>query len=525
MTTLRDLTVQYGWTTIGDAVETAQIHGRVETERDHTQAVVRFRFIARASDGTPATWATERAAIEEAFRTPYQSLTITGGDTVTNGEWAAFTPDGSSGPMGFDARPSIRQPGSEFDSATSALFEVAITVQLAADRLGAASERLGRRVSRVNVVYAETRLRTVTISGEWTGLSSSPLARPFYEQNIDAYCTQVLTSIDSGAAFDLIDEPLGDVEDSADGAAAAGLGRVLEFRRVYEEVPVPHAGAQSPAILNPLLRGQRFTIEINRVGDLGASATARRLVTATMTFSCGVVARQGTDLLDLWENASRPFMNGRPVDRLSASATAVTDEKPKLLESENRIEATMTVAGATIDTDPFRGSIQVLDNEKTNRDIMGVWTGNRYSGRPYTGIAERTRDVILTDAYLPQQLPTENPLPANGFHEPENGVVRDTSLRVRRGTIGTQGTLERFIEYEHQVEVRYFAPVDALGNSPDVQIGESLDAVPELFDSLDNPPAPGLQRPDLLSPFGLPAGGGIGPGPGGGGIGLPPVQF
>ena len=487
----RDFSITYGSLTVGTAAR--PITGKIRTERNHEEFSLEFEFFTRAA--TAAAWATEIDAVEEAFRTPNQNFSVTGGDTVSNALWVDFrSTDTSVSPqdLGFNARPTILKTAQGHDTAFSRVYTVRIVCELEADLLGAANGRMGRRASTVSVAYTAARRRTVTISGTYTATSAahgitgdndSNFARNVYGDRISAYTTAVLTSVDSAAVWDLVDEPVTEVEDTDDTAAGIGQGKVIRFTRVFQEIISAQAGTTPPALADPLIVDQTISVTAAR-GNPGDDPGVARLRRAELSFECSIdkdilgTSGQPATLFAAWTQKIRKHVREAADDFFGGGigGKAIIREEPQFFPDESRISCQLTMLGLASGTLPYEGTITTEDVLETGQMLVPAWAGHEHAKYDFQGPARRIRRVSAS--LSTPGLAKANPLPRfNTADNPPNARIKVLGTTHTPLRLGFEGNSFPATRSTIRVEIEYFAPIDAAGSVTPVPIGQNLDVV------------------------------------------------
>jgi hypothetical protein len=473
--TPRDFTVTYGGFVIGTGT-TRQITGVSKTEIGYERAVLEFDFIIRAT--TPALFATEIAAVEAAFRTPYQNLTVVVGDTQTAGTWCSFS-QGSA--TGFDIQPELSKSGDPVDTGLSRKYHVRFTIRLPANLLGGTAGRMGRQSSTVNVSYAPNRRRTITISGVYTGVpsGSSVLGRNQYEAQIGAYVNAVLLSIDSAAVFELVGEPITEVDDTVD--TSVGRGKVIRFQRVYEEILYKQAGFSVSGLDNPDIVQQRLAIT-RRYSGQEFHPEVTQLAVCDVSYEAWFdrVSLGGLDnaLKYNWDTKIRDFIMAE-VKRFMFSpgggGFAVVEENPQIDYDNFRISATMVVEGQ-MGGGPYEATLTVTDSIDTGTTLIPVWGGSPYARLSYQGPIKRERTITRTALVGTKDQLTGDPVDLASLPKFAKGQIisaKRSSSPVRHGLFDKDNFL--LWRTTEEIVIQYFVGANA---SRTQKAGDSLDNVP-----------------------------------------------
>lgn len=466
----RDFRVDYGSLILGTG-SARQITGVSFAERTGETFTLEVKFLSRST--TPALFAAEIDAVERALATPYQRLKVTVGNTVSNAVWYDFDPATGTG---FDAQPAITKREDE-DSGHSRIYTARIVVRMPADKLGSTAGRMGRRESVVNVIRLPGGRKEVVISGVYTGVpsgSGSIYARDQYAAQIAAYATAVLAQVDAAAAWELVDEPQAEVEDSGDAAGQPGRGRVLRFSRTYRQILFPQS---SSATDDPQIESQKLTAARIRNNVLDTSSSPTSLDRAEVNYECVCASTLTAEqLVAKWENEIRGYVIRRARELLTIDATIVREERPEFNFEENRITASIQIGGQLAGETIF-GEVVVEDSLLTGQVAHGVWDpADSYAAYGYQGIAVRERTITVRQRFL-SSAPTGNPLPRGGFQNPPNGIVirRSVETRPLRVPANLQASPVSFnaVDRIEITQIRYFA----LPGQPR-QVGEDVDVLP-----------------------------------------------
>ena len=351
------------------------LHGFFERDKDYNRINIGFgvKIIGAASDDE---FDRLTAALEEAFRTPFQRLRITASAVVQDD----FDPvPAASGNTGFNQQPSIVKLGGKSDSARSREYKVEVGLELPADLV----TRSGRRTANVRVDFDENRRRTVSINGRYTALTSND-ATAQYNGSIAAYATSVLAGFGGGATYDLISEShTADDED-----------KNLDFTRVFREVIYPQsaAGLNDPAITDP-----SFDYSRQQIAPGDSDSGARRLEIINIVFTSGVDLNETTDLESLWQNTVLPYILSEAQARFSLNAIAVTERRVTLSKASNRLTAALQIV-ALGDSDLIQYTRTVEITDRTGKVLVSALDGNPLSKHVYSGpgnLIRVTTEIML----------------------------------------------------------------------------------------------------------------------------------
>lgn len=358
----REIQIDYGSTQIGGAGGTRPIHGAILYQSETGQVVLDCQFYIKQTSA--ANFTSEADTVEEGFRKINQAVTVTvGGSTMHSWSHTSNT--------GFSSVAQLRKVPSAANSARSQMYALTISLGLPADT----NNSSGRKSSTVEIAYGENRRRTVTISGEYTALSSNS-ARDQYEASIAAFATAVLNAIDNSASWELRREPSVQNADSSVDAADDTEGKIVTFRRVYDELIFSQAGASNN---DTDIVGQSFRLRRRReVAAHDPSKFVRRRELVTVDYSCWIDKEQSQALETKWENTIKSWALSQIQSRFSLGALKLNSAQPSYDYDENRVDAVMEVDGTP------RGSyieyaLAFRMAYNTGTVLVPVWSVSRFS--------------------------------------------------------------------------------------------------------------------------------------------------
>ena len=214
----RDLSITYNSYAITPANDRF-LNEYVRENTRRSESVIEFEWVVAKT--TDATLATEVALVRSSFRANNKRLQVSQGASSLLDLNPDDTVVGSEN-TGFGHECEIIKDGDEGDTGRSHTFRVRITVQLPANVEGGS----GQRNEREQIVYDESRIRTVIMTGEWTALTTENSATDQYLANIDAYVDSLKTNLGISTW-----EQIGDEEVDRDQ-----FDKTLNYRLVYREL-------------------------------------------------------------------------------------------------------------------------------------------------------------------------------------------------------------------------------------------------------------------------------------------------
>ncbi len=181
---MRQVAIQYGdYEITGQG--SVQFVRTVSYSLDLTRGVLDFEFLVVSADGSGF------ATAEAAFRERNRDFTMSIGDTPVV-EW---TPSNNTGASLVE--PLIRKTGQATDSPRSRVYRVTITAELVADL----QTRQGERPWQITLAYNEDRVRTLTLSGEFTATADGA-SHQVYEGRIDGIVTRAQSMVPAPDVMD-----------------------------------------------------------------------------------------------------------------------------------------------------------------------------------------------------------------------------------------------------------------------------------------------------------------------------------
>lgn len=365
----RELQIQYGSYVVGGA-QTGRILERWYTdESEYEKGILEFKYLIRAS--TEALFNTAIAAAETAFVNPNQAVTITQGSETLK-SWS------HSSNTGFNARPRIMKREDVGDTGRSRRYFIRIECDLPASP----SSTSGRRVTRgsVNVAYSPSRCRTVTITPQYTALSSNA-ARAQYEAAIGAYATSVLNAL--GGTYKIREEP---------NTAADDQDKLIDIARVYEEIVMTGVGSGDASV-----RGEELKISRDEIGSGDTRVNGKaveRLVTLTANYTAWIDKESSTDLDGKWDSL-RSGVISKINGLFSGGSTAIIQETPNFDLDQNAVRVTIVAQGST-----HQGVVEYRESATEpkifGKQGVGVWDGNPWSKHVFPGPGSWQRRVTQT---------------------------------------------------------------------------------------------------------------------------------
>ena len=347
----RELSITYGTTTIGGASSTYLLHGSYRSSESYASLLVEFEVVCLG--GSESAFVTNYEALETAFRTPRQALTITLGSQTKTYQ--------ASDSTGFNISPTITRPvgGSPFDSGRSRLYSCSVDIDLPADKTGDNA----LREKSVEVKQMPTGQRIVQVGGAYTA-SGSTGARAQYTAQIDALIAATKTDLGI-TEWDTLDREVAtDYED-----------KVATFRVTCKEIIFDEA---SGTVNVAAIQDHRIALTRTELGPGDSDANVVRPIEMAVVYECQVDKSETTDLRTLYDGTIFPYLI-ELVQTLTGSATiAVKRNSPTLEKAENRINTTVEMTVFT--GSPLLASFTTSSDEETiGVQLVPCWNGNPHA--------------------------------------------------------------------------------------------------------------------------------------------------
>lgn len=370
-TIAREASVTYGSYIVGGA-QTKRILRDIMTSDDgYEHAVVDFTFTVVGDDTTD--FATECAAAEAAFHIPHQNLTVAGLGS------RSFS---HSARTGFNAVPSVQKIGHPMDSGLSRTYRARVEVGRPADVGGTSGRRLTR--TQINVAYGPQRRRTVTITGEWTGIGGTS-ARSTYEGQITTYGNTITSSL--GGTYKIQHEPQTTQDDA---------NNVIRIAIVYEEILDTQVGGSNADIRQESVI---LTRTDSQPGDspLSGGTNVVRLGTIVARYDAYVEKNAG-GVKSMWDTIrTRIISLARTTYGLGS--VVVIDESPNYDFTDSHLTATMTLQGFP-GSKVVECSVEVSHDTEEGHVLVPVWNGNPFARYKYQGPIAEIRTVHITQTIV-----------------------------------------------------------------------------------------------------------------------------
>jgi hypothetical protein len=449
----RELSIVYGALTVGGS-SGRELHGVSINTRRRREFVIDFEF--DISKTTKATFITEVDAVEVAFRKPYQDLTV----TQDGSNIYAFSQSGNTG-MDAEAEITKRQ---DMATGRSRRYGVRITLKLPANT--GAEIATGLAEHTVEVAYAPNRVRTVTISGEFTAVPGTA-ARAQYEAQISALETSVFSALNIAATRrELVEEPQAD---------SSYNNKTIVFRRVWNEIIFSQGGAslEDAAIKKQSLR-------ISKLQEApGDAPGVQRLVTLNVQYDCWLDKDQTTNILGKYASI-RSWLFQRIQSVVTGGRIALLEEEPTPSFDDNRLSVRI-LCRATLGNRVIERSISIEEPFEPGWAIVHAWTGDPLSAYDYQGPAVRRRIITDTQTVVGffHTIPSEisdggsGLLSAAGlnFIKAPAGLKarhRSSSPRFVHRRLGRDGKEIDVTDIVQVDEFQFFKPIASGGGTPSV---------------------------------------------------------
>lgn len=324
------------------------------------------RFVVRAAN--PAALATACDTAIQAFRIPHQRLQVTLGGTAEI-DWNPSTAANTA----FQIIPTISKFGDVWDSGTAQTFEVSIACEKPANK----DSRAGRREADVSVQWSESRRRTLTLTGTYTGVAGADVTAN-YTSEVATWSAAVRSAL--SGTWEIADEQY--VRDDID--------KLLHFTQVWQEIIYSQVTA---AVVNQHLV---ISISQDQPGDspLPDGGRARRLAKVDVQYSASVDRSVQTDL-DAVYLLLLPWLAERVQDATGAIGLGLVVNRRDLDRDEHRISVSQQWH-ALLTTDYIEYLRREVTRYFTGTVLVPVWSATRFARYQFAGPETMTCEVSET---------------------------------------------------------------------------------------------------------------------------------
>lgn len=413
----RLLKIVYAGLTIGKDQSDSSYHLTGKYSIDESYDAFAITFEVHVANATRADFLTAEAALRAAYRKQDQALTVALGATNRH----SYDPSNNTG---FRARAKCTKVGGKRDTANGATFRCSVVVRLPADQTG----RDGRREGRVVVDTSPSGRKRVTISGDYTALSSNS-AKAQYEAAIATWQASILADI--SGTFEL----------TANRYEYDEQNKELSFVRVLEEVVLRQglSATNVASLVSPRLVIRKQTRQLEGSPELNV----RPLIGVAVDYETWVDKAETTDLPTLYATTIRPLILAEVYAVASAGAAAIVREQPSFDRTDNRIAVSMD-----LQLDPgaqfYQGRITVRDAIRHGVVLLPVWDEDRWARDGYQGPGSHVKTFTRTTVGRPGAARGRLGIPPRlpGFVEIEQ--LRDVD-RFDMGTVGDTIPIEAVV--------------------------------------------------------------------------------
>lgn len=461
----RELAILYGNLMIGGSSVDYLLDGwtRHSVAAPEAHSSIEFDCVVVAQSA--ATLSALCGAIERQFRTPRLPL------SVTQSGVKLIEASHASAVGGINTQPEIRKVGDVGDSGRSRRYSIRISYETPADTVPTP----GLRESSVNVEYDAARIRSVRISGAFTGVPSTPSARTRYNAAIAAHAAAVLSGLGITAS-ELVGEPVSE-SDYDD--------KVLRFERRYTEL-IFGQGQDSPGD-DPDIVAQSLTVarrewseehspvsavaaaSVGVAGGLsGAGQDASPLAVFDLQYEATI--SRGTDPYAKYQSI-RAWLVGQFSAVFSQGAFALMSERPAVDRAANVLSVSMSAEGSVRGGSLVRRHSSRESRVSTGVVFRGAWTGDPLSHYTYRGFETHLTVSTVSARYLltgtAADAEADTASAAHGFGGGGTVVeMQTTTTPVRIGIQGSGHTID-MVDVTSVVTTRKHKPVGQSG----VQLG------------------------------------------------------
>lgn len=377
------MSITYGGLTVGGTSDVYLIDGAYQIDKAFESVRIAFDVVVVGT--SYADLVSKAGALEAAYDNRDSSLAI----SIDGAGWTY-----SSGTSILNPTSSITKSGDrERDRGYSRAYTCVVEGELPA------SDQNGLRDLSVSLSYDAGRRRTVTMSGTYTSIGGSG-ARQTYEGDFDSEASTILTAIDSGATFELVDE----------GVSNDRNNHLADFSRTYVELLFDQVDG---TLDDANIRDHRvnFTLLLQHPGDGQEGVTRLRRVAAS--YDCAIDIDETTDVRQVYEDSVRDYIKSVFEAEYNPAVFAVEDEKVSIDETGKRLSAALVIVFQPKNRNPgekqniVETSQSLAYRENRTIDYTPVHTGSEFAFNVDPGWATKervwTRTVISVGNDKPRQ--------------------------------------------------------------------------------------------------------------------------
>jgi len=371
--------ITYGSVVVGGASETLLLHGPYIIDKGYSSLRLVFDVVVVAT--SYATLQTLSESVEAGFIKRDQNLTI----SLSGNDWVYVT-----GVSALNVTSTCQKSGDpQTDRGYSRAYTCVIQGELPA------SDNDGLRDLQVNVDYASGRQKTVTMRGVYTATAASTKASARYQADFDAEASTLLTGIDSGAVWELVDETYD--TDRNDHTA--------QFTRQYSEL----LAAQSQAATDDAdIRDHRivFTDLSQHPGD--SQENIQRLRRVVGNYDCSIDIDQTTDMQTVFADKVRPHVIALFELNFSPVVFGIEDERVSYDETSKRMSvAVQMLYQKSGGENVVEVAQSVTIRESRQIDYTYVHSRNEFGAYADPGWALKERIFARTSIVIGSETPKE----------------------------------------------------------------------------------------------------------------------
>lgn len=379
MAVTNPFSITYGALAVGGSSQTLLLHGPYVIDRSSAKLRLVFEVVVVAT--SYATLNSLSASVESAFSARDVNLVINlGGSTTTY----------TSGSNILNVVGSCAKSGnSDSDRGYSRAYSVIIEGDLPAD------DQEGIRQFETSIDYSPSRQRTVSMRGLYTAVADVGSASAAYAADIDETAAAILSSIDSGASWELVHE-----EENRDRNDHS-----MQFMRQYVELLDEQVAG---TLDDPRIRDHRvsFTDLSQHPGDSTPGIYRLRRVVAN--YDCAVDIDNATDPKAVFADAVMPHLIALFQANFHPQVFGVEDYRVGVSRTSSRISAAVTFVyqraegQATVEV-----SESVTTRETRTIDYTPVHDGNPLAAYADEGWTVRERIFTRTAIVVGDESPEE----------------------------------------------------------------------------------------------------------------------
>lgn len=378
MANTNPFSISYGDLTVGGSSSTYLLNGPHVVDKSFDRLRIVFEVVVVADSYENLHSLSED--LENGMRARDISFTIS-----LDGSDFEYT----SGSTALNVRGSAQKTGNaETDRGYSRAYQCTIEAELPAD------DADGLRELEVNVAYAPSRQKTVSMRGSYTALGGST-ASAKYTAEFDSEASTILTALDAGAVWEMADEQF----------TRDRLNHVCGFSRQYVELLADQSGQGTDDVE---IKDHRLTFSDMAQHPGDSAEEIHRLRRVAATYDCSVNIDQTTNLQDVWSQKVLPYVKDSFRSTFSPRVFAIEDLRISYDETKKQLSAAIQfIYQAASGSEVVEVAQSVAYREVRTIDYTPLHDNREFSAEADLGwsVLERvwSRTVVVLGAETPKR--------------------------------------------------------------------------------------------------------------------------